>query len=80
LCLQINKLLSLHARACKLEKCPVPKCHEIREQLRLMAQRQQSMDDRRRAMMNESYGRNATGTTAAESAAAGSKDGAVEKK
>merc|ERR1711988_372086 len=60
LCMQINKVLALHARQCKLEKCAVPKCHEIREQIRQMTIRQQSMDDRRRAMMNDMYSRSAT--------------------
>ena len=60
LCMQMNKLLALHARSCKLEKCPVPKCHEIRDRIRQMTIRQQSMDDRRRAMMNDMYSRAAT--------------------
>ena len=36
--------------------------------MRVMAQRQQSMDDRRRVMMNESYGRESSvnGTTEKE--------------
>jgi hypothetical protein len=59
-CLRMNSLLSLHARSCKLEKCAVPKCHEIRERIRQMTIRQQSMDDRRRAMMNDMYSRSAT--------------------
>jgi len=57
LCVRINAFLTLHARSCKLETCPVPKCHETRNQMRQMAIRQQSMDDRRSAMMNEMYGR-----------------------
>ena len=59
-CIQMNKLLQLHARSCKLDKCAVPKCHEIRERIRQMTLRQQSMDDRRRAMMNDMYSRAAT--------------------
>eukprot|EP00606_Chrysophyceae_sp_TOSAG23-5_P001021 GSChrysophyteH2.ASY1.ANO1.1469.1 assembled CDS len=57
LCQRINAFLTLHARSCKLETCVVPKCHEIRNQIRQMAIRQQSMDDRRSAMMNEMYSR-----------------------
>ena len=45
----------LHARQCKEESCNVPKCHEIKDQYRQAAQRQQQMDDNRRRMMNDMY-------------------------
>jgi E1A/CREB-binding protein len=50
-CKRANALLTLHARSCKLEECVVPKCHEIREQIKQVTMRQQAMDDRRSAMM-----------------------------
>ena len=56
LCKKIYNLLTLHARSCKNDNCKVAKCNEIREQMRKMEQRQQAMDDRRRAMMNQTYG------------------------
>merc|ERR1711871_1526383 len=56
LCKKIYNLLTLHARSCKNDNCKVPKCNEIRDQMRKMEQRQQAMDDRRRAMMNQTYG------------------------
>lgn len=34
LCKRIHNLLQLHARQCKLERCPVPKCREIREHVK----------------------------------------------
>jgi hypothetical protein len=55
LCKRISNLLMLHARQCKEESCNVPKCHEIRDQIRQAAQRQQQMDDSRRRMMNDMY-------------------------
>jgi len=55
LCKRINNLLALHARQCKEEACAVPKCHEIKDQYRQAAQRQQQMDDNRRRMMNDMY-------------------------
>ena len=48
ICKRIGNLLTLHARSCRADKCPVPKCREIREQIRQMQMRQQQMDDRRR--------------------------------
>ena len=57
LCIRINNLLTLHARTCRADVCGVPHCHEIRDHLKQMAMRQQQMDDRRRAMMNDFYQR-----------------------
>jgi E1A/CREB-binding protein len=54
-CKRIYNLLHLHARGCRKENCPVRKCREIREHHRLLNLRQQNMDDRRRAMMNQMY-------------------------
>merc|ERR1711998_653623 len=48
-CKRINNLLTLHARSCRTDKCSVPKCIEMREQMRQIELRQQQMDDRRRA-------------------------------
>jgi len=55
LCLRVHNLIQLHARNCKQDLCPVPRCIEIREQNRHNVMRQQQMDDRRRAMMNNLY-------------------------
>jgi len=65
LCKKIYNLLTLHARSCKQENCKVAKCNEIREQMRKMEQRQQAMDDRRRAMMNQTYGQQGSSAPAA---------------
>lgn len=64
-CKRINNLLTLHARSCRTENCPVPKCLEMREQMRQIELRQQQMDDRRRAMMNSMYN-NSSSAPAAE--------------
>merc|ERR1711968_55341 len=64
-CKRINNLLTLHARSCRVDKCPVPKCLEMREQMRQIELRQQQMDDRRRAMMNSMYN-NTSSAPAAE--------------
>lgn len=63
LCARISNLLNIHARSCKVEVCKVPRCNDMREQLRRMALRQQHMDDRRRQKMNIEYN-----TTSASSA------------
>merc|ERR1711871_1847097 len=65
LCKKIYNLLTLHARSCKNDNCKVAKCNEIREQMRKMEQRQQAMDDRRRAMMNQTYGQQGSSAPAA---------------
>ena len=57
ICKRIQNLIPLHARNCRLERCSVPGCREIKEHLRQNAMRQQNMDDARRSMMNEMYGR-----------------------
>ena len=54
-CKRIYNILQLHARSCRVDKCPVFKCVEIRAHLRNRAQIQQQMDDNRRRMMNEQY-------------------------
>ena len=56
-CKRIYNLLTLHARTCRSERCPVLKCNELRETFRQLELRQQQMDDRRRAMMNQVYQR-----------------------
>lgn len=38
-CKRISNLLQLHARNCKLDKCPVPKCREIKEHYKYVAER-----------------------------------------
>lgn len=50
----------MHSRSCKKEDCVVPKCREIKEQTKKLTMRQNQMDDRRRAMMNDLYSRAAT--------------------
>lgn len=55
LCRRLFSLLKLHAESCRREACEVPRCRELKEQMRQMQLRQQQMDDRRRAMMNEMY-------------------------
>jgi len=50
----------MHSRTCKKDDCKVPKCPEIKEQTRKLTVRQNQMDDRRRAMMNDMYSRAAT--------------------
>jgi hypothetical protein len=60
LCTRINGLLNMHARSCKNDECVVPKCKELKEQARKMSLRQNQMDDRRRAKMNDTYSRAAT--------------------
>lgn len=37
LCSRIHNLLQLHARQCRIDNCRVPRCHEIKEQLRFVA-------------------------------------------
>ena len=51
-CKRIWTLLQIHARQCKEEKCPVPKCLAIRERFRQIAAQQRAMDDRRRQHFN----------------------------
>ena len=54
-CKRLHSLLQLHARSCRVDKCPVSNCVAIREHLKQNEQRQQMMDDRRRQMMNSMY-------------------------
>ena len=37
------------------DTCMVPKCRQLKEQLRALAQQQAQMDERRRAAMNAAY-------------------------
>ena len=60
LCIRINTLLNMHSRTCKNDDCIVPKCRELKEQAKKLTVRQNQMDDRRRAMMNDMYSRAAT--------------------
>lgn len=56
LCKRIHSILQLHARSCRNDACQVPNCAPIKDQMRQQANRQQLLDDRRRALMNETYG------------------------
>ena len=56
-CKRIQNLLQLHARQCRNDKCSVAHCQAYRDMFKKLAMRQQQMDDRRRAMMNEMYNR-----------------------
>lgn len=51
-CKRIWTLLQIHARQCKEDKCPVPKCLAIRERFRQIQVQQRAMDDRRRQHFN----------------------------
>ena len=53
-CKRIWTLLQIHARQCKEEECPVPKCLAIRERFRQIQAQQRAMDDRRRQHFNSS--------------------------
>ena len=57
ICRRIWALLQIHARQCRREACVVPKCRQLKEQLRALAQQQAQMDERRRAAMNAAYRR-----------------------
>ncbi|CAN0314114.1 unnamed protein product, partial [Discosporangium mesarthrocarpum] len=52
-CKRVWALLQIHARQCKKDRCPVPKCAQLRLHMRFIRQQQQQMDDRRRQAMNE---------------------------
>lgn len=54
-CKKVLNLLNLHARSCRVDQCPVPKCMEIKEKTRQNQLKQRQMDDRRRQMMNDMY-------------------------
>lgn len=73
-------ILTVHARKCKKDNCRVFRCLLIREKMRFdslsfsilcdyffrnMALRQQQMDDRRRAMINEMYHSNGSSVASA---------------
>merc|ERR1719174_1389420 len=55
ICRRIWALLQIHARQCRRDTCMVPKCRQLKEQLRALAQQQAQMDERRRAAMNAAY-------------------------
>lgn len=55
ICRRIWALLQIHARQCRRDACMVPKCRQLKEQLRALAQQQAQMDERRRAAMNAAY-------------------------
>jgi len=57
ICRRIWALLQIHARQCRRDNCTVPKCRQLKEQLRAIAQQQAQMDERRRAAMNAAYRR-----------------------
>jgi len=57
ICRRIWALLQIHARQCRRDSCLVPKCRQLKEQLRALAQQQAQMDERRRAAMNANYRR-----------------------
>ena len=65
-CKKMYSLLQLHARSCRVDNCKVPNCAAIRDHIRQMEQRQQKMDDRRRAMMNDIYSSNGAGGASGE--------------
>jgi E1A/CREB-binding protein len=54
-CRRIWALLQIHARQCQAPNCAVPKCRQLKEQLRSIELRQAAMDERRRLAMNEQY-------------------------
>ena len=55
ICKRIYTLLQIHARQCKEENCPVPKCQAFRRRFKQLALQQRAMDDRRRQQMNKMY-------------------------
>jgi E1A/CREB-binding protein len=55
ICRRIWALLQIHARQCRRDNCLVPKCRQLKDQLRALAQQQQAMDERRRQAMNAAY-------------------------
>jgi len=63
-CRRIWALLQIHARQCRRADCQVPKCRQLKQQLRNIELQQHAMDERRRVAMNEQYG---AGRAAAES-------------
>lgn len=63
ICRRIWALLQIHARQCRREACLVPKCRQLKEQLRALAQQQAQMDERRRAAMNAAYRRDGSKPT-----------------
>jgi hypothetical protein len=52
-CRRIWALLQIHARQCRRANCQVPKCRQLKEQLRNIELQQAAMDERRRVAMNE---------------------------
>jgi len=66
ICRRVWALLQIHARQCRLHDCKVPRCRDLREHLRKLALKQQSMDDRRRAAVTEQYRQLQSGTNSSE--------------
>ena len=54
-CAKFVPVFLAHGRTCKLPRCPVPRCFEIREKIRNNEIRQQQMDRERRELMNSIY-------------------------
>jgi len=55
-CRRVWLLLQYHAKTCKAKDCPVPKCAQIRDALRLRQLQQLQMEDRRREAQNRTIG------------------------
>jgi len=56
-CKKVLNLLNLHARSCRVDDCPVPRCVQIKDKIKQNLLKQRQMDDRRRQMMNDMYSR-----------------------
>lgn len=56
-CSKLNAILQIHARHCRVDDCKVPKCGEIKENLKKLAIRQAAMDSRRCATMTHNNDR-----------------------
>ena len=68
-CRRIWALLQIHARQCRVNPCPVPRCQDLKEHLRRLHRQQQQMDDRRRAAATEHYRKHAATAPPAPAAA-----------
>lgn len=54
-CRRIWALLQIHARQCRRADCRVPRCRQLKQQLRAIEMQQHAMDERRRQAMNQQY-------------------------
>ena len=52
-CRRIWALLQIHARQCRRDTCAVPKCRQLKDQLRSIQLQQDQMNERRRLAMHE---------------------------